>query len=205
MSERTPEEIEAEFNKCVTERMAEGAQSEPPMTREQAEALCEAATKPEDEPGPVPEHLDSKDLSKYQRTVKEYMKKGACLKDSIKMAKADGAVKTDEDAAFEHCVSRKMEEDKSREEAEKECRGEHPVAEEDQESEEVEATPLERCVANRIEAEGESEEEATSWCKAELSGEHEAVDSMIANNKKLLDMRAKRDIERRRRNRLHPL
>lgn len=193
------------FNECVAQRMSEGANADPPMTREQAEALCEAATQPEDEPGPVPEHLDSKDLSKWQRTVKTYMDKGACAKDSIALAKADGITKTDEDAAFEHCVSRKMEDGKSREEAEKECRAEHPVAEEDQEGEEAEATPLERCVKDRIEAEGESEEEATSWCKAELAGEHEAADSMIDRSKKLIEMRTKRDIERRRHNRQHPL
>jgi len=190
---------EQKFKECVAKRVAEG------MEQGQAEALCLAATQPEDEPGPVPKHLDAKELSKWQRTVKEYMTKGACLEDSIALAKADGIVKTDDDAAFEHCVSRKMEGGKSREDAEKECREEHPIAEEDQTPEETEPTPLERCIANRIEAEGESEEEATAWCKAELGGEHEAVDSLIGRSKKLLNMRSQRDIERRRGNRRQPV
>lgn len=205
MSEKTQEELEAEFSECVRKRMEEGASSEPPMTKEQAEALCLPATEPEDEPEPVPEHLDAEELSPWQRKVKEYRDKGVCAKDAIKLAKADGIVKSDEDAAFENCVARKMEEGKTREEAEQECRTEHPVGEEDQESEEVEATPLERCVKNRMEAEGESEEAATEWCKAELAGEHEEAGDMIERSKKLINMRSQRDIERRRQNRLSPL
>jgi len=190
---------EQKFKECVAKRVAEG------MEQGQAEALCLAATQPEDEPGPVPEHLDAKELSKWQGTVKEYMAKGACLEDSIAFAKADGIIKTDEDAAFEHCVSRKMEDGKSHEDAEKECREEHPIAEEDQTPEETEPTPLERCIANRIEAEGESEEEATEWCKAELGGEHKPAEDMLSNGKKLMNMRSQRDIERRRASRRQPI
>jgi len=43
---RSYEERKAEYDKCVTARVAAG------MTRGQAAALCEAATKPADEPGP---------------------------------------------------------------------------------------------------------------------------------------------------------
>jgi len=166
MSEhKTQEELEAEFNECVRKMMEEGAVNDPPMTRERAEEECVPATEPEDEPGPVPEHLD-------------------------------------QDETFEACVKRKMEEGKSRETAEQECRGEHPVAEED---DEPEPTPLEKCIQGRIETEGESEEEARRWCLAELAGEHEEVGDMLQRSKKLIAMRSQRNIARRKRQRQHPV
>lgn len=202
---KSPEEIEAEFNECVRKRLEEGKDSEPPITREQAEALCLKATEPEDEPEPVPEHLDQEELSAWQKCIKEKTEAGMTVEEATAKCKEEGVVKGDQDAAFENCVKRKMEEGKSKEEAEKECRAEHPVAEEDQEAEETEPTPLERCVKNRMEAEGETEEEATEWCKAELAGEHEPAGDMIEQSKKLLRLREQRNIERRRANRRHPL
>ena len=203
MSERkTHEELEAEFNECVRRKMEEGAVYDPPMTRGQAEALCAPATEPEDEPKPVPEHLDQEELSAWQKCIKAKTEAGMSTEEATAECKEEGVVKGDQDAAFENCVTRKMEEGKTREEAEKECREEHPIAKED---DEPEPTPLERCIKDRIEAEGESEEEATNWCKAELAGEHEAVDSMIERSKNLINMRAQRDIERRRASRRHPV
>jgi hypothetical protein len=164
MSERkTHEELEAEFNECVRQKMEEGAVYDPPMTRGQAEALCAPSTEPEDEPGPVPEQLDQAE------TVEE-------------------------------CVKKKMAEGMTKEEAEQACKPKEPTTDD-----EPEPSPLERCIKDRVEAEGESEDEAREWCEAELGGEHEAVDSLIERSKKLINMRAQRDIERRRASRRLPL
>jgi len=73
-----------------------------------------------------------------------------------------------------------------------------------QEEEPEEKTPLEKCVAEQIDA-GKSEEEATEWCKAELAGEHEATDNLIERSKKLINMREQSVIERRRSERRHPI
>ena len=147
MSEtKTQEEVEAAFNECVQKRLSEGANADPPITREQAEALCLAPAEPEDEPGPVPQQLDQK----------------------------------------KPCPQTAQEE---------------PEAE----PEKSEPTPLERCIASRMESEGVSEEEARSWCESELAGEHEAADALIERSQKLLAMREQYVIEQRRSQRRHPL
>jgi hypothetical protein len=172
---KSPEEIKAEFEKCVSERMAEGANAEPPITREQAEAICQAATEPEDEPGPSSEQLDQEETGGEP-----------------------------EQTPFEKCVNAKMSDGVSREDAEAECRTEHPVVDEDQTPEEVEPSPMERCVENKKD-EGLSDEEAQKWCQAELAGEHQEAGDMIEQNKKLLSLREQRDIQKRRQQRRSPL
>jgi len=129
-----PDRSEA-FRECVRVRMEEG------MTRGEAEAHCEAATLPSDEPTPPP-----------------------------------GSTGTD--------VKVKPEKDQT--------------------PEEVEKTPMERCIAEQMDA-GKTEEEAKAWCEAELSGEHEKADALIARSEKLLKMKAKRDIERQRQARRFPV
>ena len=68
-----------------------------------------------------------------------------------------------------------------------------------------EETELSRCIKGRMEAHGESEEQAREWCTAEKSGEHEAVDAMIARGNTLLKLRQQRDIQRKKQARRHPL
>jgi len=199
---KSPEEIEAEFNKCVAERMAEGANADPPITREQAEALCQPSTEPADEPTPF-EKLDQDELSPWQKCIKEQTGEGKSVEEATEACKAKGLVKGDQDAAFDNCVERLVGEGKTREEAEKECRAEHPVAEGDQEQEEK--TPLERCIANRMEATEASAEEARAWCEEELAGEHQEADSMIAHSDKLLRLREQHKIEQQRKRRRNPL
>lgn len=94
----THEEEKTEFSECVAQRVAEG------MPREQAEALCAAATVPADEPEPSTEHLDQEE---------------------------EGG-ETDL-TPYEQCVNAKMSEGIAREDAEAACRAQHPIAEEDQE------------------------------------------------------------------------
>jgi hypothetical protein len=72
-------------------------------------------------------------------------------------------------------------------------------------AQEEEMTPLERCIKNRMETKGETREQATEWCKAELAGEHEAVDALIERSKKLINLRQQQAIEERRASRRHPL
>ena len=192
-----------EFNECVKQRMAEG------MQRGEAEAHCAAATKPEDEPQPegpagVSDYSaagDIVELSPWQACIKEHMQSGMSKEEAAIECKQSGLVKSDSDAAFENCVARKKEGGMSEEEAVKQCRTEHPVDEGDQEPEK---SPLERCVEEQME-QGKTAEEAKSWCESELSGEHEAVDSMIDRGKKLMRLRHQRTIERRKHARRHPL
>jgi hypothetical protein len=158
---RYPDRSEA-FRECVRVRMEEG------MTRGEAEAHCEAATLPSDEPAPPP---------------------------------GETGTAQEEETPFDKCVKAKVAEGLTREEAEAECRKEHPVAEEDQE---VEKTPLERCIAEQVDA-GKTEDEAREWCEAELAGEHEQAADLIERGNKLLDMKSKRDIERQRESRRHPV
>ena len=185
-----------EFNECVAKRMAEGTDAEPPITREQAEAICLAATKPQDEPVPF-EKLDQEELSPWQKCIKEQMADGKSREAAEEACKAKGIVKGDQDAAFENCVERKMEGGMPREEAEKECRAEHPVAAEDQD-ETPEKTQLERCIKNRMETTEDTEEEARTWCEAELAGEHEAADAMLEHGDKLLAWKRQTDTDKRR-------
>ena len=131
---RYPDRSEA-FRECVRVRMEEG------MTRGEAEAHCEAATLPSDEPTPPP-----------------------------------GSTGTDVKAK----------------------------PKKDQEAEETEKTPMERCIAEQVDA-GKTEEEAKAWCEAELSGEHEEAGDLIARSEKLLKMKEKRDIERQREIRRFPV
>jgi len=126
-----PDRSEA-FRECVRVRMAEG------MTRGEAEAHCEAATLPSDEPAPPP-----------------------------------GITGTDVKVA-------------------------------PKKDQEVEKTPLERCIAEQMDA-GKTEEEAREWCEAELAGEHEKAGDLIARSEKLLKLKQHRDIERQREVRRHPL
>jgi len=42
---------------------------------------------------------------------------------------------------------------------------------------------------------GKSEAEATEWCKADLGGEHESTDTIVANAAKLLEKKRQHDIE----------
>lgn len=198
---KSPEEVKAEFDQCVAERMAEGAQADPPITREQAEAICLAATAPQNEPTPY-EELDQDELSEWQQCIKEQVADGKTAEEAAEACKAKGLVKGDQDAAFDNCVERLVEEGKTREEAEKECRAEHPIGEGDAEPEQ---TPLERCIVTRMEATEDTEEEAKAWCEAELAGEHEAADSMVEQSEKILRMREQRNIERQRRQRRNPL
>jgi len=198
---KSPEEIEAEFNQCVAERMAEGANADPPITREQAEALCQASTEPADEPVPA-KTLDQEEQSEWQKCIIKHTEAGMSVEEATEKCKEEGIVKGDQDAAFDNCVERLVAEGKTREEAEKECRAEHPVAEEDAEPE---PTPMEVCVKDRMEATEESEEEAKTWCEAELAGEHQAVDSLIQRSNQLIQMKQQRDIEKKRQTRRHPL
>ncbi len=176
-----------EFNQCVATRVADG------MPREQAEALCEAATKPSDEPTPPGGTLDCACQSPYQKFIIQKIADGKTLAEAMATAKKEKIMKTDQDAAFENCVTRKMEEGQTREEAEKACRKEHPLEAEAQE----EPTPLEKCTATKQE-EGMSEEEARTWCEAELAGEHEKGQDLIERNVELLKLKNDREIELRR-------
>ena len=194
MEKKTPEQLAKEFESCVTQRMNEM----PQLTREAAEALCMPATKPQDEPTPPGGTLDQEEQSEYQKCITEQMKKeGMTMEKAIEICKAKGDIKTDQDAAFENCVSRKMEEGMSREDAEKECRKEHPL-EPKKEDQEPEPTELEKCVKTRMETTENTEEEARAWCEAELAGEHEKAEDLISRNKRLLSLKRRSDIRKQR-------
>ncbi len=259
MSEETGEGLVTtpeDFEKCVKQRLEEY----PEMSREEAEALCKAVTKPEDEPIPPGGTLTDQEQTEYQKCIVKYTSEpeNLSLEEAIAKCKEEGHVKADQDAAFENCVTRKKEEGMTQEEAEKECRVEHPVAEGAQETyescvtrltkggmaqeeaekqcrelhpvseedqdvdfencvtrlmtegktrveaekqcriehpvtdQEEEPTPLEKCIDMKTE-EGMTHEEATEWCEAELAGEHETPEDLVATSQKLLKLKAERD------------
>jgi len=191
---KSPEEIEAEFQECVAGKIALG------HTEGEAKTLCQAGTKPSDEPVPA-QTLDQEDQSPYQKCLAEKTEAGMTLEEAEAACKEDGVVKTDQDAAFENCVAREIEQGKTREEAEANCRGAHPIVEDA----EPEPTPLEVCIANRLEGGEQTEEEARAWCEAELAGEHLETDALIRRKEELLKLKDQLDTERLRKQRRNPL
>ena len=202
---QSPEEVKAEFEKCVAERMRDGANAEPPITREQAEAICLASTEPADEPEPASEQLDQED---FESCVATKMEAGLSREEAeaeCKKQQTDQEGEEPELTPYQKCVNAKMSDGVSREDAEAECRQEHPSTEEgDQTPEEVEPTPMERCVKNKVE-EGMSEEEAKTWCEEELAGEHQETDSLVEQSKTLIRMKRDKDILTRKQTRRNPL
>lgn len=161
MEKKTPEQLAQEFEDCVKQRMEEM----PELTREAAEAICMPATKPKDEATPPGGTLDQEELSPYQACIQEKMKQeGMTLEKAAELCKAEKKPKTDQDAAFENCVARKMEEGMTREDAEKECRKEHPLKPkaEDQEAK----TKWQLCIQKWM-ASGLTKEQARMKCKEE--------------------------------------
>jgi len=200
---KNPEEIKAEFEKCVAERMAEGAEATPPITRGQAEALCQAGTEPADEPGPVAEQLDQEEtggepeLTAYEKCVNAKMSDGVSREDAEAECRAEHPVAEGDQEDFDSCVATKMQAGLSREEAESQCK----PAETDQDDE---PSLMEKCVQNKKD-EGLTEEEATEWCNAELAGEHQEATDLINESQELLKMKREKDILERKTNRRHPL
>lgn len=226
---KSPEEIKEEFDKCVAKRMEEGAADTPPITKGQAEALCQAETEPADEPGPHPEQLDQED---FEACVTREMKAGLSREEAESKCKPSEGDQEAELTPMEKCVNAKMSDGVSREDAEAECRKEHPVGEGDQEDfeacvatkmqaglsreeaeaqckpsetdQEEEPTLLEKCLASQKE-QGKSDEAARAWCEEELAGEHQEADALISESQELLKMKREKDILERKSNRRHPL
>jgi len=119
----------------------------------------------------------------------------------------------DRSEAFRECVRTRVAEGMTIGEAEAHC--EPPTLPEDEpapppgatgtdQEETIEATPMEKCIAEQVDA-GKTEEDAKSWCEAELSGEHLEADAIIKHAESVLALKLQRDIERRRQARRHPL
>lgn len=206
---RYPTRSEA-FRECVATRVAEG------WERGAAEAHCEAATRPKDEPAPPPgetgtaqETIETtkekiKQLVSQRETL--YQKLGTLAQEERAEIEQQIGVLQAELGALEKVLAEQLVKEV-----------ELPIAEEDQE---VEKTPMERCVAEQVDA-GKTEEEAKAWCEAELegkskedaekfikeveAGEHWAANDLINRSKKLLSMKQQRDIERQRSTRRHPI
>jgi len=170
----------SEFEACVSQRMSEG------YTRGEAETYCLAYTKHEDEPSPVD-----------QPTPEDPSSSTGGAQEQHAPTEPEGPKETED--LFAKCVRERMAEGSTREEAEKVCRTQEPVGDQ-----EVEKTELERCIENQVE-QGKSPEEAKEWCLAEQSGEHAPAADMIDKSQKLLRMREQRNIELNRERRRNPL
>jgi hypothetical protein len=213
MSSETGEVIEntaEEFNKCVSQRMADG------YTKEQADVYCQAYTTPESQPTPpmtdsrmpkIPEKLDADypwDQCISDQTGQGYSEEQAkricaAIKNRT-VSHASKFAKTKDLAEAAKLVIKKAETDKLFA-----YNLDNSVAQfEAEDQAEVEQTEMERCVANKVD-DGMSEEEAASWCKAELAGEHQATDTLIDRSSKLIKMREQSVIEKNREARRHPL
>jgi len=112
-----------EFNECVKQRMADG------MTRGEAEAHCQPATLPKDEPKPA-KTLDQEEAPSPPCPEGWHEVDGKCVKDEPPAATEDQEV---EPTPLEQCIASQMEGgDKTEEEArawcEAELAGEHQEA-----------------------------------------------------------------------------
>jgi len=111
------------------------------------------------------------------------------MTDAIAACKKKGIVQTDqeqtEEEAYRACVKGKIEvEGMTPEEAAEACKPKTDV-EEPAESQEQLPTPLEQCIATRMETTGESEEEAKAWCEADLAGLHQPTEEIVADIERL--------------------
>ena len=118
-------------------------------------------------------------------------------------------------ADYKKCVAERMKLGYSRGQAEAHCFADvkpsdetappAPVTTDVKKTDEtVEQTPLARCITAQVE-QGKTQAEAEAWCKADLAGEHETVDSLMERTTTLLRLKAERDIERAREQRRHPV
>lgn len=177
-----------EYNDCVKQRITEG------MTRGEAEAHCAAATLPEHEaePAGTAPTLQPSEHQTAEAQLKEPSPWDACIKEQMQNGM------TSEEAA-EACTNLGIQRTEGKA---PEIPGAKPSGEDQLSDEETE---IQRCVKNKMESEGVSEEEAREWCSAEKAGEHEAVDALIERGNTLLRLRQQRDIQRKRDARRYPL
>lgn len=167
-------ETENEYEKCLTEKKAEG------MTQDQAEEACKALK-------PVAQGQDQeKTKTPWQLCIQKHMAEGLTKEQARMKCKEEGVTQTDqeqsEEEAYHACVKAKQEiEGMTLEEAQEACKPkvDQGEVEEPAESQEELPTPLEQCVANRMESLGESQAEAEAWCKDELAGLHEPAENIV--------------------------
>jgi hypothetical protein len=125
---RYPTRSEA-FKECVRVRIAEG------MTRGEAEAHCEAATLPSDEPAPPPGETGTAQEEKtpFEQCVANKMAEGMSREDAEEACKGEAAGDQEvEKTPLERCIAEQVDAGKSAEEAREWCEaelaGEHEQA-----------------------------------------------------------------------------
>jgi len=125
---RYPERSEA-FRECVSVRISEG------MTRGEAEAHCEAATLPEDEPAPPPGSTGTAQEGKTptEECIAKKMEAGMSREEAEEACKGEAAGDEEvEKTPMERCVAEQVDAGKSEEEAREWCEaelaGEHEQA-----------------------------------------------------------------------------
>lgn len=179
MSQET--EGESEYDKCIKEKKAEG------MSDDEAAEACKAL-----KPTESAEDEEKTEKTPWQKCLAKYTSKGTPLAEAIQKCKKEGIVQTDQEEteveAFNRCVKGKQEiEGMTLEEAREACKPQIDQGEVETPAEETEElpTPLEQCVATRMESHGEDEATATTWCKDELAGLHEPTESIVGDIAKL--------------------
>lgn len=115
-----PDRSEA-FRECVRVRISEG------MTRGEAEAHCEAATLPSDEPAPPPgrEGTDQEEKTPTEECIAKKMEAGMSREEAEEACKGESAGDQEvEKTPMERCVAEQVDAGKSEEEAREWCEAE---------------------------------------------------------------------------------
>jgi len=173
---------ESAYAKCVREKVEGG------MTDEEAREACR-------------EHKTDQDESAYEKCLIEKKAEGMSKEDAESACEALKPAAADQDEPKEKtpwqlCLQQEMASGKTKEQARMACKekglkgpttqeqDQDPVAQ-PVESVEVLPTPLETCIATRMEAHGEDEATAKKWCEDDAAGLHQPVSTIVDNIERL--------------------
>mgnify|MGYP001132524756 CR=1 FL=1 len=167
------EEQETEYTKCIREKKAEG------MTDEEAREACKA------------KKTDQEKLqSAYEKCLAEKKAEGMTDEEAEKACEALKPTASDQEkpekTPWQLCLQKHMAEGLTKEQARMKCKeegvkgpGQDQTTEEPAVPQETLPTPLEECIATRMEAHGEDEATAKKWCEDELAGLHQPTADII--------------------------
>lgn len=169
LSEETP------YEKCIRTKMEDG------QTREEAEESCKEYKTDQDEA--------------YQACLTEKKAQGMTEEEAKKACEAlkPTAAGAQEQTPWQKCIAKYMSEEGgglTMEEAAEKCKADGVAEDQAPGPETVEKpaptqetlpTPLEACVATRMESHGEDEATARAWCEDELAGLHEPAEKIVDN------------------------
>jgi len=174
------DEKESPYKICIREKTAAG------MTPEEAAEACKAKKTDQEK---LESAYEKCLIDKKAEGMTEQEAEAAC--EALKPTAADQEA---EKTPWQKCIATEMAKpDMTMEKAVAACKakglGEKKQDEETVaqpvETQEVMPTPLETCIATRMEAHGEDEATAKKWCEADAAGKHQPVSSIVDNINRL--------------------